>query len=708
MNISDDSGGVNTGPPKIDLDEAGRFLDALAPGSMFRFQVVKDIEYSDVFPGHFQGSLEDCKGKLLTINRKGGGCFVTVNQTDGKGRRAENVTRIRAIFLDLDGSPLEPVRATGVIPHVVVETSPGKFHVYWWADDCPVDQFKPIQEALATKFNGDSSVKDPSRVLRIPGFLHQKAKRGETPRPFQSRIVELRTREELPPYAVADLVTRLGLGLSASTATEKRDNTTVAPDGKILDGTRNVFLCSVAGSLRNQGLTGEALCEALQGVNQAACNPPETDERIREIAGWASGKTASELKTEKLSALEIARLIRSGEHIRNINGRLYRYSGGRYEFLFPEETDKRVIEIAGERVGLAMLGNVHRLLASEVFDPDIRSNLPDRLNLKNGLLDPITLDIEPHSPDRVYTTQIDITFDPTALCPLWRQTVGEMLPNPVEQLLLAQIFGYALTPDISHQKGFFLLGGGANGKSLTTDILLALLGPDNCASLSLDDLAERFRLAELQDRLVNVVSEVPARGLIQDSKLKPLLSGDPVTVERKYERPFSLRNFARLIISCNNLPASADKSYGYLRRWIILKFSQAFTDQNRNRDPHRAQRITDTEMPGLLNWALAGLRRLHEDGVFAEPESSSAALEEYRRQIDPTIEFLEEETALHDPSIPGTPLEVVFDKYQQWARDARVKALGRNGFYRQCEQHTNRSTYKPRAAGRQIPGLVLR
>jgi hypothetical protein len=45
------------------------------------------------------------------LNDRGAGVFVVINETDGKGRRNENITRVRSQFVDLDGAPLAPVMA---------------------------------------------------------------------------------------------------------------------------------------------------------------------------------------------------------------------------------------------------------------------------------------------------------------------------------------------------------------------------------------------------------------------------------------------------------------------------------------------------------------------------------------------------------------------------------------------------------------------
>jgi hypothetical protein len=169
---------------EIDLAAAARFLAALSPDTLHTFQTFDDAKrhrrgLTDIVHGTFDAKAR----RLAALNHKGAGVFVMVNRGDGMGRSAANVTGCRALFLDLDGSPIEPVLAAPIAPRIVVESSPGKWHAYWPIADLPTDQFTASQKTLAAMFAGDSKVNDRPRVMRLPGFLHRK---GE---PFLSRLV---------------------------------------------------------------------------------------------------------------------------------------------------------------------------------------------------------------------------------------------------------------------------------------------------------------------------------------------------------------------------------------------------------------------------------------------------------------------------------------------------------------------------------------
>lgn len=143
---------------------------------------------------------------LQKKQREGSGVFVMVNAGDGKGRKKKNVVKVRALFIDLDGSPWEPA-ATALKPHLRVESSPGRWHLYWLVSDCPPGRFKALQQAIANKYAGDKSCCDLPRVLRVPGFYHLKHE------PVMTMMVEA---NDFPRYTTEQIIAGLGLELATS------------------------------------------------------------------------------------------------------------------------------------------------------------------------------------------------------------------------------------------------------------------------------------------------------------------------------------------------------------------------------------------------------------------------------------------------------------------------------------------------------------
>lgn len=128
-----------------------------------------------------RGTLAQLWSELCDWNNRGYGIFVTPAAMDGNGRTLDHVQAIRAHYVDLDGvnamADAQQAASHVLPPQMQVNTSPGRAHVYWLLDQRyrDNDYFNATQRRLATLFNGDRAVVDPTRVMRLPGFLHWKA-----------------------------------------------------------------------------------------------------------------------------------------------------------------------------------------------------------------------------------------------------------------------------------------------------------------------------------------------------------------------------------------------------------------------------------------------------------------------------------------------------------------------------------------------------
>jgi hypothetical protein len=169
-----------------DRNEAARFLALLdAAATRFTFQTFDDNKdrRDKTLARVLHGSLDQHWATLARLNSLGAGIFVTINETDFKGRTAANIVRVRALFLDCDGAPLPQ---DGPRRHIAVESSTGRFHAYWKPNGIALADFGQMQKLIARRWHGDQSVNDLCRVMRLPGFVHRK---GE---PFLTRILEER------------------------------------------------------------------------------------------------------------------------------------------------------------------------------------------------------------------------------------------------------------------------------------------------------------------------------------------------------------------------------------------------------------------------------------------------------------------------------------------------------------------------------------
>jgi len=186
------SGGNDTSLALLpDKYQAQQFLKALGAGAdRFEFRLFRDkakgqagIKRSGTLAAHWP--------ELARRNREGYGVFVQVNQSAASlAQTAKDITRIRALFADFDQADettLPRLLDDVLPPSLIIESSPNKWHAYWLlTDNLPLGEFKPLQQAIAAKLSSDSAICDLPRVMRLPGFWHQK---GE---PFLTRLFYIR------------------------------------------------------------------------------------------------------------------------------------------------------------------------------------------------------------------------------------------------------------------------------------------------------------------------------------------------------------------------------------------------------------------------------------------------------------------------------------------------------------------------------------
>jgi hypothetical protein len=156
------------------------FITAIAgdPNAVLDWRAIHDRDRS-LPAAVIRGTLSDCWDWLVGYNQAGYGIFCTISALDGHGRTLEHVSYARAHYIDLDHAgaleAYQAARAHIPTPSFGVQSSPGKFHLYWsinpYKDN---DRFSAVQSRLATMYGGDVKVKDATRVMRVPGFYHCK------------------------------------------------------------------------------------------------------------------------------------------------------------------------------------------------------------------------------------------------------------------------------------------------------------------------------------------------------------------------------------------------------------------------------------------------------------------------------------------------------------------------------------------------------
>ncbi len=441
---------------------------------------------------------------------------------------------------------------------------------------------------------------------------------------------------------------------------------------------------------RHRDKSGPITCARIQSLGFTACPvggcKTPVGKATKSPAGlgcWAARELqpATERKlTPKDHVNNIVSMF--NDHLHYVNGEPYAYSDGYWPVLDEQVDVAQVIaHYLGEKVTRSGISELLYLV--QTFQAKTELAVSPDLNLLcllNGTLDTRTGELIEHSPEHNLKCQINSAWAPSAPCPRWLQFLDEIFvydPDKSEKIqLLQEWFGYCLTPDNSQHKFLWMIGAGGNGKSVLLDILTHLVGRKNVSDAHIERLGDKFVRAELEGKLVNISAEMSAEATIADGYLKSIVAGDVIEAERKFKPSFSFRPFVRLIGSTNHLPRLLDLSDGFFRRAMVLTFNRRFDDAER--DPNLKNKLF-AELPGILAWAVQGLKNLRGRGRFEIPSSSVEALVQYRQDSDPERMFVDECLLMDADGAGMTPNEI-YAGYVLWCRASGYRAKAKINF----------------------------
>ncbi len=278
--------------------------------------------------------------------------------------------------------------------------------------------------------------------------------------------------------------------------------------------------------------------------------------------------------------------------------------------------------------------------------------------------------LKPHSPDLFNTCVQDFPYDSKAGCPEFLKFLNEIL-GPMEIKLVQEWMGLSLIPINPTQKFMVFFGIGANGKSTLLKAHRSLVGEDNVSHVPLKDFLPnaKFGLILTEGKLLNIAEELDDYGYLVSSVLKNYVSQGEVPVQAKHQNIYPIKPTARLVFATNLLPRFKDESEGLTRRMIILPFLNQFLNPK-----DQDKRFIDDnywlkigELPGILNWAIKGLKDLAlNDWCFTEPQSVIDTMDQYKRTTNPGIQFLKDYVEVGEGYIIGR------DLYQVYARHCKI------------------------------------
>ena len=296
-------------------------------------------------------------------------------------------------------------------------------------------------------------------------------------------------------------------------------------------------------------------------------------------------------------------------------------------------------------------------------------------NFKNCILDLKTGETKEHSPAFLSTVQVDYDYDVKADCPRWRQFISEIMAGrELSIALLQEMTGYILFEDCSLQKCFFLMGDGANGKSVLLNTIQKVFGEANVSNVEMSKLDEPFQVISLINSLVNISTETSTNIKGAESTFKQVVVGDTISGCYKNKDFVKFKPRCVMISACNEYVKSNDTTKGFLRRICFIDFPCHF--EGENADINLEQKL-EAELPGIFNWAYEGYKRLQGQKHFTETPEQAEMMKEFTQLTEPVIAFINEELTGYVGDKDRTEL---YKQYKDWCESAGHKPKSRNSF----------------------------
>ena len=276
------------------------------------------------------------------------------------------------------------------------------------------------------------------------------------------------------------------------------------------------------------------------------------------------------------------------------------------------------------------------------------------------------------------TSMLPISYDPSAKAPKWKRFLKEVLPDLTEQNALMEFMGYCFLNTHSYQKFLFLLGSGANGKSIVLNVIKKFFGGEMTSNVDLQQLFSH-EMVGIEGKYINIGSEINPKGLDkgQIENLKKLTAGESTQLNPKNAAPYDISGgeIPKFIFSGNNKP-QGNLDGGLFRRMLLLNFNRTISKEERIQ---ALEDRFDDEMSGIFNLAMEGLERLLAQGDFSISENMRRNLEEYQEEANPILAYARENLKADPRTMVAR--KFLYAHYKAWTEERGHHAAAERTFY---------------------------
>lgn len=394
-----------------------------------------------------------------------------------------------------------------------------------------------------------------------------------------------------------------------------------------------------------RGLSTEEKVEAIHLINNFVFSEPLSERELETTVLRQSLIEEKEKSSGHKKCLEeeIANKILEKYNIVNIGGLFHMYDGKYYRQIKEVQEIERLIHFEySENLKEHQRKEVIKFLELKSWIPTEKVNKEwNEIVFENGIYNIATDKLMPHDSSKYNTTIVPQTYYPNAEYSgvIDNFFNGLCKDEPEKKNLLYEIVGYCLLRKNIFSKFFVCYGGGGTGKSTYLKLIEKLVGEQNTAYLSMQDLEEKYLPSELFGKLVNIGDDISTRAIKDTPMLKKATTGEMLLTQRKFiQQPLCFVNYAKLIFACNAIPNIYDTTTGLYRRMVLINIDTPIE----NPDPFFLDKLTPMDMQYLLMISLKAVRAALARGRLTTCLSAELALERYKRDQSSILSWIDE------------------------------------------------------------------
>ncbi|MDI6440304.1 primase-like DNA-binding domain-containing protein [Cronobacter dublinensis] len=358
--------------------------------------------------------------------------------------------------------------------------------------------------------------------------------------------------------------------------------------------------------------------------------------------------TMSEAEFTAMSASEKAMRVHEhyGEALAvDANGQLLsRYESGIWKVVSPAEFARDVAGLFQRLRAPFSSGRIASVVETlKLIIPQQASPARRLIGFRNGVLDTQSGIFSPHNKSHWLRTLCDVDFTPpvegetleTHAPNFWRWLDRAASQNPQKRdVILAALF-MVLANRYDWQLFLEVTGPGGSGKSILAEIATLLAGEDNATSADIDTLEDPRRRASLIGfSLIRLPDQEKWSG--DGAGLKAITGGDAVSVDPKYQNPYST-HIPAVILAVNNNPMRfTDRSGGVSRRRVIIHFPEQIAPEER--DPQLKDKIA-RELAVIVRQLMQQFSDPMSARTLLQSQQNSDEALSIKRDADPAFDF---------------------------------------------------------------------